>query len=88
MNFVCLVLQVYWFIVILRIILRMVIEFGRIPWGHPVRQISDLLGKLVDPVLNPLRRFIPALPMGGMSLDLSPLVLLFGLVILMNIICG
>ncbi len=40
------------------------------------------------PVLIPLRRIIPPVRMGGAALDLSPLVLLIGLSILSNAICG
>ena len=51
MEILCRLITIYLFVVILRIILGMVIEFGQIPWGHPVRRIGDFLGKAVDPVL-------------------------------------
>lgn len=79
-------LGIYILIVILRIILGMVIEFGRIPWGHPVRRIADILALAVDPLLRPLRRVLPPVRVGSMSLDLSPMVLIFSLVILQNIL--
>ncbi len=79
-------LGIYILIVILRIILGMVAEFGRIPWGHPVRRITDILGLAVDPLLRPLRRVLPPVRLGSMALDLSPMVLIAGLVILQNII--
>jgi len=41
----------------------------------------------LDPVLAPIRRVIPALPLGTVNLDLSPLILLFGLSIIQGIIC-
>ncbi len=87
MEIVCFALRIYLFVVVLRIILGMIIEFGQIPWGHPVRKIGDVLGKAVDPVLAPIRRIVPALPLGGINLDLSPLILLFGLSIIQGIIC-
>ena len=79
-------LGIYILIVILRIILGMVVEFGRIPWGHPVRRITEILALAVDPLLRPLRRVLPPVRVGGMALDLSPMVLIFGLVILQNIL--
>ena len=88
MSIVCLIITLYVYVVVIRIILGMVIEFGRIPWGHPVRRIGDLLGKAVDPVLAPIRAIVPALPMGGMSLDLSPLILIFGLVLVSRFVCN
>lgn len=87
MSLICFLIGLYTFVVIVRIVLGMVIEFGRIPWGHPVRRIGDTFGLAVDPVLRPLRRFIPSLPLGGMSLDLSPLVLIIGLQVLFGILC-
>ena len=87
MEILCRLIQIYLFVVVLRIILGMIIEFGQIPWGHPVRRIGDVLGKAVDPVLAPIRRVVPALPLGSVNLDLSPLILLFGLSIIQGIIC-
>ncbi len=87
MDVICLALTVYYLVVILRIILGMVTEFGRIPWGHPVRRITDLLGRVVDPLLRPIRRILSPVRMGGMNLDLSPLVLLIGLLLIQRILC-
>ena len=87
MEIVCFALRLYLFVIVLRIILGMVIEFGQIPWGHPVRRMGDVLGRAVDPVLAPIRRVVPALPLGTVNLDLSPLILLFGLSILQGFIC-
>ncbi len=87
MRLICALLGIYYLIIILRIILGMVVDFGRIPWGHPVRSITDFLGKLVDPLLRPIRAALPSVPVGSMSLDLSPLVLLIGLLIIRGILC-
>ncbi len=84
---ICQVVTIYYYVVILRIVLHMVVEFGRMPWGHPVRRISDGLGLAVDPVLRPLRAIIPPVRAGGVGLDLSPLVLLVGLSILLGVVC-
>ncbi len=87
LGLICTLLGIYYLVVILRIILGMVVDFGRIPWGHPVRSITDFLGKLVDPLLRPIRSAIPSVPVGSMSLDLSPLVLLIGLLIIRGVLC-
>ena len=84
---ICFLLGLYILVIILRIILGMVVDFGRIPWGHPVRRITDLLGRVVDPLLRPIRSALPSVPVGGMSLDLSPLVLIIGLTIIQGIVC-
>ncbi|MDH3425533.1 MAG: YggT family protein [Acidimicrobiia bacterium] len=87
MNLVCSLITAYYFVVIGRIVLRLIVDFGRIPYEHPVRRVEELLGKLVDPVLRPIRGLIPGVPMGNMSLDLSPLILIVGLSILQRVIC-
>jgi YggT family protein len=43
---------------------------------------------LTDPVLGPLRRLLPPVRMGGMALDLSPIVAFFGLSVLRGVLCG
>jgi YggT family protein len=41
--------------------------------------VVRILYSLTEPVLGPLRAILPPVRMGGMALDLSPLVLLLGL---------
>ncbi|MDZ4778513.1 MAG: YggT family protein [Alphaproteobacteria bacterium] len=47
-----------------------------------VSQIYDFTQRLTDPLLKPLRRIIP--PIGGM--DLSPIVLILGLLFLVRLL--
>lgn len=56
----------------------MIIIYILLSWFPGAREssIGVLLGKLVEPYLEPFRRFIP--PIGGM-LDISPIVALFAL---------
>ncbi len=49
--------------------------------------LFSALYAVTEPVLGPLRRMLPPLGMGGMGLDLSPLVVFFGITILSNAIC-
>ena len=62
-------LNVYSFVLLARIILSWVPSVSR---SNP---IVDLLYRITDPVLEPVRRAIP--PMG--SIDLSPLIVFFGI---------
>jgi YggT family protein len=87
LNLVCNALLIYYYVVILRIVLRMIVDFGRMGWGHPVRKVEEFLGLAVDPLLRPLRAVIPSVPIGGIQLDLSPLVLIIGIGILLRTIC-
>ena len=68
-----LVLDVAWFIMIVHIIMSWLINFQVLNLHQPlVRQIWDGLNRLLEPVYQPIRRFMPST--GG--LDLAPLVAL------------
>jgi YggT family protein len=49
--------------------------------------VYGFLYAITEPVLGPLRRLIPPVGIGGMGLDLSPTIVLFGLFILTGILC-
>ena len=67
-------LQVYFYILLARVILEWVRMFmqGRSP--GPLAVIYGALYDLTEPVLRPLRRLIPPLRLGAAALDLSVLV--------------
>jgi YggT family protein len=83
----CLLLNLVTFALIAWIILSYVVNFGRLPWGHPVRKVYDTLSRAIEPVLRPIRRVLPPLRTGSVGLDLSPLVLFLGIMVLRNIFC-
>lgn len=74
-----LISTVFWLLnaaVIVWIVLRLLIQFEIVNRFNPiVSQINLSLTKLLDPILNPIRRILPDL--GG--IDLSPLVLILAL---------
>ena len=49
--------------------------------------VAGFLYMLTDPVLGPLRRMLPAVRLGSVALDLSPIVVIIGIQILIGIIC-
>lgn len=73
----------YVWVLIARIIIDYVMMFSRNwrPQGV-VLLLVDVVFRLTDPPLRFLRRFIPPLRLGSVSLDLSFLVLIFGVQIL------
>jgi YggT family protein len=74
-GILCLLLTVFWILLILRVIESLAYLLGfRPPLFGPVRTAIDLLHRVTDPVLRPLQRAIPAIRMGGVGLDLSVLV--------------
>jgi YggT family protein len=70
-----LILDVVWFIIIAHVIISWLINFQVLNLRQPlVAQIWDGLGRLLEPLYQPIRRILPQ--MGG--LDLAPLVALIG----------
>jgi YggT family protein len=67
------ILDIYWWLVIIQAIISWLIAFNVInTYSRPVAMVLDFLYRITEPVLRPIRRFVPV--MGG--LDLSPLILL------------
>jgi YggT family protein len=83
MILVCGLLQLYLLIVLVRIVM----SWFPIRPGGVGQQIAGVLITLTEPILGPLRRAVPSVPLGGMRLDLSPLILLFGIRIVQGVIC-
>lgn len=80
-NLICSLLQVYLFCLLGRIIL----SWFPISPGSAMAGVFSFLYTITEPVLGPIRRAIPSF--GGFGLDLSPIVVLFGIRILSGIIC-
>jgi YggT family protein len=69
-------LQIYMFVLIARIILDFVVSFTgqRGPSGTAMVRTYGILYDLTEPVLRPFRRLIPPLKVGVAALDLSPII--------------
>lgn len=79
---VCPLLTVFLILIFARIILSW---FP--PTGGVLDQVREIVGRATDWAMEPLRRVIPPVRLGSVALDLSPLILLFGIQILQGIIC-
>ena len=79
----CLLIQLYLFVLFARIIL----SWFPISPGGAMAQIFSFLYTLTEPVLGPLRRVIPPVGMGGMGLDLSPIIVIFGAIFIQGLFC-
>ena len=74
-----LILDVVWFIMIAHIIMSWLINFDVLNLRQPlVAQVWDGLSRLLEPIYRPIRNVLPN--MGG--LDLAPLVVFIGIIIL------
>ena len=70
------ILDIYFWIILITVIMSWLIAFNVINGANPyVRQVNYALRRLTEPLLAPIRRFLPDL--GG--LDISPIVLLIAL---------
>lgn len=75
-DLILVVLQLYRYVVLATIILSWLISFNVINTrNQAVYQINQILNRLTEPLLRPIRRIIP--PISG--LDLSPVVLLLAI---------
>ena len=83
-NLLCQLLQLYVLVVIARIIL----SWFPVSPGGGLATVFSLLYAVTEPVLGPLRRLIPPLMLGGAGIDLSPIILFFGIQILQSALCS
>ncbi len=83
MAIICAFLQLYLIAIFVRIVLSW---FPLDPNGF-MATVAGFLYMLTDPVLGPLRRMLPAVRLGSVALDLSPIVVIIGIQILIGIIC-
>jgi len=65
-----------------------ILSWIQVPYDHPVGQVKSFLDRYFEKLLNPLRRRIPTLRIGMAGLDLSPLILIFGLQIIFPLVRG
>ena len=84
MVIVCLVLTLYFWILLLRVVSSWV---PISPQGTAASLVGFLL-LVTDPILVPLRAVLPPVRLGSVGLDLSPLVAFFGLMFLQQILCA
>ena len=77
------ILQIYTWIVIIYVIMTWLVQFNVMNMRNQfVAMIGNVLHRLTDPVLRPIRKIMPNL--GG--LDISPVVLLLLLFFIRNLI--
>jgi YggT family protein len=83
MEIICILLTVYWVILLVRILSTW---FPAPPSG-PIRTILDLVYAVTEPVLRPIRNLLPPVRMGAMAFDLSPIIVFVIIQVLQFSIC-
>jgi YggT family protein len=76
-------LDLYMWVIIISVAISWLIAFGVLNTNNPqAGNLIRLLEKATEPVYKPLRRFIP--PLGG--IDITPMIVIFGIILLKGII--
>jgi YggT family protein len=83
-SIVCLIINLFMVVLFIRIIMSW---FPPTP-GTTYASIYEGFDRVTEPVLGPVRAMLPPLRMGGMGLDLSPIVVFLVGIILIRLICG
>ncbi len=82
-DFLLLCLNVYFYVIVISVIVSWLVAFEVInAQNEKARNLLGLLNKLTEPVYRPLRKFIPSI--GG--IDVTPIVVIFGIFLLERII--
>jgi YggT family protein len=85
LNFISMVITLFMWVVIISAILSWLLAFNVINRHNQfVNMLAESLHRLTEPALRPIRRNLPDL--GG--IDISPVVLILGLIFLRDVVIG
>ena len=79
MDLLCSLISVYYIVLLARVIL----SWFPLQPGTPMASIASIVYQLTEPIMGPVRRIIPSIGM----IDISPIVVFFGLRIIQSAIC-
>jgi YggT family protein len=82
-SLLCTLLQLY----VLLLFGRIILSWFPISPGSGLATVFSALYSVTEPVLGPVRRMLPPIGIGGMGLDLSPIIVLFAVQILKGAVC-
>lgn len=83
MSIICLLLTLY----LIAILGRIILSWFPIAPETPMATIFSFLYTITEPVLGPIRRIMPPVGIGGMGLDLSPIIVTVTLSFVTRAIC-
>ena len=84
MKILCLLLNLY----LIALFGRIILSWFPLEPGTPMASVFEFLFTITEPVLGPLRRMIPAIGGGSFRIDLSPIIVLFGIRIIQSAVLG
>jgi len=82
-RILCAALQIYSLVIVARIVL----EWIPVTYDHPVARIRSAFRAVTEPLLAPIRAMVPTVRLGGMGLDLSPIILILAVNLIAGVIC-
>lgn len=80
MDILCQLLNLY----VLAIFARIVLSWFPVSSGGFAATVGGFLTMITEPLLGPIRRVMPTVRIGGMGLDLSPIIAVLGLQIVVG----
>lgn len=83
MELICTLLGLW----LVAVFIRIVLSWFPVTDEGAMGTVRGILGTITDPVLRPLRAVLPPVQMGGMGLDLSPIVVMLLGSFLLRAIC-
>lgn len=84
MDILCSLLNVY----VLVLFARMLTSWFPVQPGTFLASLSTLVYDLTEPVLRPVRGMLPPTQIGGVGIDFSLTIVLFGVVLMQRGICA
>lgn len=85
-DYVSALFTVYFVLIIGRVVLSWIQQFRPLPYNRALRAVTGFIEESVDPYLNVFRRVLPPLNLGGLGLDLSPIIGIIVLLIAQSIV--
>lgn len=83
LDIILILLQLYWWVLLIMIIMSWLISFNVVNTRNQiVATIWQVINQLTEPVLKPIRRFVPSFS----GLDLSPLVAFLAIFFIQSLI--
>jgi YggT family protein len=83
LQVVCIIIWAYWLVLFVRIIF----SWFPPPMSGPGRAIFEVIYDLTEPILGLVRGLLPAIRMGAMGLDLSPIIVFVAIAVLQQALC-
>ena len=79
LQIIFLLLDVLWYLIVVQVVMSWLVNFGILNMSQPfIIQIWSSINRLLEPIYRPVRNFLPNT--GG--LDIAPLVVIIGIVVI------